>query len=120
MNETETALYHREENVAFREATVAKDGKLNNKLAAGYSEYGRALMACGIFTKAAEMFEKSISIRERLPGFKRLQLFNPLRGLALVRWHEGDYEEASELLLGALRDRELAFGRDDKESSRFV
>ncbi|KAK0727161.1 P-loop containing nucleoside triphosphate hydrolase protein [Lasiosphaeria miniovina] len=118
MNETETALYHQEENVAFREATLAKDGKLNNKLAAGYSEYRRALMACGIFTKAAEMFEKSISIREQLPGFKRLQLFNPLRGLALVRWHEGAYEEASELLLSALRDRELAFGRDDKESSR--
>ncbi|KAK1749795.1 hypothetical protein QBC47DRAFT_395340 [Echria macrotheca] len=118
MNEKETALYHREQNVAFREATFAKDGKLNNKLAAGYSEYGRALMTCGLFGRAAEMFEKSISIREQLPGFTRLQLFNPLRGLALVRWHEGSYEEASELLLGALRDRELAFGRDDKESCR--
>ena len=120
MNETDVALYHREENVAFREKAYAQDGKLTSKLAAGYSEYGRALMTCGLYSKAAEMFEKSIEIRKKLPGFKRIQLFNPLRGLALVRWKAGKFDEASDLLLGALRDREIAFGRDDKKDERLA
>jgi tetratricopeptide (TPR) repeat protein len=90
------------------------------KLAAAYSEYGRALMVNGVFTKAMDMFEKSSEIRKKLPDFTRLQLFSPLCGQGRILWHRGEYQKAAELFLEALRDRELTFGRDDTKSYRSV
>jgi hypothetical protein len=53
-----------------------------------------------------------------MPNFTHLQLFTPLKGLALVAWDDGNNELALELLLEAMQDRELAFGQNDREGNR--
>lgn len=117
-NDSEAALEHRQQNVTLREEAFAETGVLSSKLAASYSEYGRALMMNGVLTKAKEMFNRSIEIRRKLPGFTRVQLYTPLRCQGLIAWKNGEYEEAVELFLEALRDQEMEYGRDDSKSSR--
>jgi tetratricopeptide (TPR) repeat protein len=118
INQPEEALQHIEAHMVLRLQAFEETGGLTAKLAAGYSELARALMINGLFGQAEEMLAKSEEIRRKLDGFTRLQLFSTLRGQALIEWQRGNYEEAIELLSQALRDRELAFGRDDREGGR--
>jgi len=109
-----------EQNKALREEEFAKTGLATNKLAAAYSETGKALVMVGLYTKGSELLQKSIEIRQELPGFTRHALYNCLMWLGMVSWEQGDSDKAMELLLGVLRDRELSFGRDDTKSYRYV
>jgi hypothetical protein len=119
-NDAEVALYHMEQNKALREEEFAKTGVATNKLAAAYSETGKALVMVGLYTKGSELLQKSIEIRQDLEGFTRHALYNCLMWLGMISWQEGDCDKAIELLLGVLRDRELSFGRDDTKSYRYV
>ena len=117
-NDYDIALYQLTELVALREKSFTESGVLTGKLAMAYSELGKALLMNGQYAKADELFARSMEIRRQLKNFSRLQLFNPLRGRALVQWQAGHYELAASLYLEALRDREDAFGPDDKEGAR--
>lgn len=71
------------------------------------------------------LFEESIKIRQGLPNFDELQLYNPLRGMAMVHYYYGlQRPEQDELrtskgyLENALAVREARFGIDDKEGGR--
>ena len=118
INDPETALYHRQENTAAREETFANDRILTNKLAAAYASHGIALMCNGLFTKAAEMYERSLDIRQQLPGFKKENLFNILRGQGLITWHNGEYQKAVNIFEEILHDRADVYGPNDTHSSR--
>lgn len=117
-NDSEAALYHMEQNKMFREEDLEKTGVPTNKLAAAYSETGKALLLNGLYSKGEQLLNESMEIRLHLPGFTRHALYNCLAWLAVVNWQRGEYEKASDLLLEALRDRELSFGRDDTGGPR--
>ena len=119
-NQPEPALDHIQTHLDIRLNTFQETQQVNSKLAAAYTEYGRALILHGLFIKAKEAFTKSAEIRSQMPNFTRLQLFTSLRGLALVACHDRNYDLASELLLQALDDREKAFGCNDREGHRYV
>jgi hypothetical protein len=53
-----------------------------------------------------------------MPGYSKLSLFSPLIGHGWALWLQGRHDESMELLLEALRDREAAFGLDDREGER--
>ena len=118
INEPEIALYHRQENTAAREEAFNKNNILTNKLAAAYASHGAALTNNGLYTKAAEMYNISLDIRRKLPGFKQENLFTILRGQGLIAWHNGEYEKAVSIFEGILRDRAEVYGPDDTNSSR--
>jgi tetratricopeptide (TPR) repeat protein len=118
INQPEEALQHLEAHMVLRKKTFNGTGILTAKLAAGYSELAKALMMNGLFKHAEEMLAKSAEIRQKLEGFTRLQLFNTLRGQAWIESQRGDHEKAIGLVSQALRDREMAFGRDDREGGR--
>lgn len=118
INEPEIALYHRQENTAAREEAFRKNNVLTNKLAAAYASHGAALMDNGLFTKAAEMYDISLDIRQKLPGFKQENLFTVLRGRGLIAWHNGEYEKAVGILDAILKDRAELYGPDDTNSFR--
>jgi tetratricopeptide (TPR) repeat protein len=119
INQPESALEHIQIHMDHRLKSFHETNQVNSKLAAGYTELGRALTLNGLFTKAKEAFTKSIELRRQMPNFTRIRLFTPLKGLSLVAWHRGDNEQAAQLLLEALRDRELAFGQNDREGNRY-
>ncbi len=118
INQPEAALEHIQIHMDLRLESFHETNRVDSKLAAGYTELGRALSLNGLFAKAKEAFIKSIELRRQMPKFTRLQLFTPLKGLSLVAWHEGNNEQAAQLLLEALQDRELAFRLDDREGNR--
>ena len=117
-NAPDVALYQLTELVALREKFYTESGVLTGKLAMAYSELGKALLMNGQYARADELFLRSMKIRRQLKNFSRLQFFNPLRGRALVHWQAGRYEAAASLYTEALRDREEAFGPDDREGPR--
>ncbi|KAF9888438.1 hypothetical protein FE257_008716 [Aspergillus nanangensis] len=117
-NQAEVALEKRLENLAILEDIFDKTGDINSHITACYSEAGRAMIMNGMFTKAREFIDKSVSLRKQMPHFSRLQLYSPLYYTALIHLSEGKYEEAESGLLEALRDREVKYGKDDCESKR--
>ena len=117
-NQSGPALDHIQTHLDLRLERFGETKQANSKLAAAYTEYGRALLLNGLFAKAQEAFIKSMDMRCQMPNFTRLQLFTPLRGMALIAYHQQNFNLAAELLLQALEDRENAFGRNDREGHR--
>ncbi|KAI1758695.1 hypothetical protein GGR53DRAFT_215907 [Hypoxylon sp. FL1150] len=118
INQPEVSLQKNFEALEIRERIFAETGVFNSQLAASYTETARSMMMNNMFDKAKGLIEKSIEVRKKMPQFSRLQLYSPWYYLSLIHLHEGEYEKAASLVLDALREREMEFGRDDCESKR--
>lgn len=118
MNQPGLSLQKNLEALEIREKMFAETGVVNSQLAASYTETARSMMMNNMFDKAKGFIKKSIEVRKQMPQFSRLQLYSPLYYLSLIHLHEGEYEKAASLALEALREREIQFGRDDRENKR--
>lgn len=93
-----------------------ESGKEDEPLASAYNELGVAHMMNNKYVEGMEAFKKSIDIYHRLETSTKDDTAFPLANLGLSYWLQSKYEKAEQVLLGALRDREAAFGPGDRES----
>lgn len=124
-NDKYRAIFHQNRCKEIEEDLFRESGCYTRRLAVAYSDLGRVKIASGSFEGVMDLFERSNKIRQNLPNFDELQLYNPLRGMAMVHYYYGlRGHEQSELctskdyLEKALAVREARFGIDDKEGGR--
>lgn len=120
INQPEVSLQKNLEALEIRKRMFAETGVVNSQLAASYTETARSMMMNNMFDKAKRLIDKSIQLRKKMSQFSRLQLYSPLYYLSLIYLHEGEFEKATSTALEALREREIKFGRDDRENKRLV
>ena len=119
INQPKEALHHYQEFLRVQQNIYQKSGKATTKCAAAFSELGMArLMNKQCSHEVFELFETSESIRQGLPGYNRLNIYNTLRGKAYYHWLRGELDAAFTFLDEALKDREAQFGPDDKKGMR--
>jgi len=119
-NDPETCLHHAQQALNIQEELCAETGKKSGKLATALGEMGKACNRNQLPSKALEYYVQSREIREAQDGYHKLALFTCLLGTGHALWLLGRHEEASASVEEALKDRELAFGPDDKEGVRCV
>lgn len=118
LNDSERALYHANAAMAGQDQFFSETGKTSREYGIAALQLGEALMNSGLWTEADELFQKTIVLLQGEKRFNRHSLFEPLLGRACLLWMRQDYHGAAEALLEALRDRELAYGQDDKQGGR--
>lgn len=69
---------------------------------------------------AIDNFERSIQVYHGLKEFWLSMDTNPRTNLGFTYWVLGDLTKASQTLEELLKDRQMHFGQDDKESYRYV
>jgi hypothetical protein len=119
-NDASACFFHGNAQLTLQEELYAERGELTSKLGIAHSQMGVAHMLNGLYGHAVESFRQSQSYREQMPNYNKLSLFSPLIGRGWALWLQGQNDEAEKLFLEALRDREAAFGPDDKEGERCV
>ncbi|CZR51489.1 uncharacterized protein PAC_01365 [Phialocephala subalpina] len=122
----DTAVYHQEKCLDIEKQLFRDSQRPTSRLAIAYSDLGRAKIANGRFEGVKNLFEKSKEIRQKLPNFDELQLYNPSRGIAMVHYYYGlqqgnnqqEFIKARDCLLHALAVREAKWGENDTEGGR--
>ena len=121
INQPAKMLEHYKEYFRVQRDIYAANSRPTTKYAAAYSELGMAYVTNKQYDEEViQLFDTSASIRQDLPGFKKVDLFNTLRGKGYCYWLRGELEEALRYLLEALNDREQAFGPDDTNGMRYA
>lgn len=82
IDQPEVALDKNLEALGIRQALYEETGIVDSQLTASYTETARAMMMNGMFEKAKAYIETSISLRQSMPKFSRLQLYSPLCHMA--------------------------------------
>ncbi|MCJ1293336.1 hypothetical protein MMC34_004890 [Xylographa carneopallida] len=118
MNQPEKCYHHSKIRLELEEQLFSSRGKATANLAAAYNDLGVSLSMNKLYTKAVPLLNRSKEVRASLEGFRKDHMYNPMYHLALAAWHQGNYDEAANLLLEALRDRTHALGPDDRQSVR--
>lgn len=114
INQRAEALQNYQGYMQVQEEIYANTNVATTKYAAAFTELGMAKLMNEIATDDVfELFETSDKIRRKLKGYKKLNLFNSLRGKGYWNLARGRHDEAFTFLLEALIDRENEFGEDD-------
>ena len=119
-HDAEKSFFHAKIRLELEQTLFERSGKATANLAAAYNDLGVAYSMNKLYSKAIPLLIKSKEVRSGLPGFQKDWLYNPLYHLGLAAWHHGQNEEAADILLGALHDREEALGVNDTQSTRLV
>ena len=85
-------------------------------LSIAWNELGNAWMLNGEWTKGEDCFKNSIQIAKAVDAEDATNRSFPMVNLGLALWMTHRYDEAAQVILEGLRDRELSFGKDDRES----
>lgn len=118
-NNNTLGLWYAEKFKEAQDRTYAQTSVETTKYAVAYSELGMAHVLNGHSTDdVMQLLEKSGQIRQRLPGFEKVNLFNVIRGKAYVHVLRGELGEAFNYLSVALQEREDEYGRDDERGGR--
>jgi hypothetical protein len=124
-NDRDVAIFNQTRCKEIEEDLFRESRRYTSRLAVAYSDLGRVKIANGSFEGVMGLFERSIKIRQGLPNFDELQLYNPLRGMAMVHFYyglqgseQGELCTSKDYLEKALAVREARFGIDDKEGGR--
>jgi len=124
-NAKELAIFHQEQCKEIEEELFNESGCYTSRLAIACSDLGRAKIANYSFEGVMDLFEQSMKIRKNLPNFDELQLYNPLRGIAMVHYYYGlqgdkqdEFYTSKAYLEKALAIREARFGKNDIEGGR--
>lgn len=86
------------------------------RLAISWNELGNAHMLSRQWALGEECYNRSIETMRRLAFFKETNLSPPVVNLSLSFWLQGKLDAALDHLVAGLREREMAFGNDDRES----
>lgn len=85
-NDRKNAIFLQEQCKKIEDELFQKTGRNTRRRAVAYSDLGRAKIADGIIDGVFDLFEQSMNMRKELDNFDELQLFNPLRGMAMVHY----------------------------------
>jgi tetratricopeptide (TPR) repeat protein len=86
------------------------------RLGISWNELGNAYMLKKQWSKGERCFLRSIDTMKELENFRATDLSLPLVNLGLSYWLQGRNEEALQILNKGLKDREEAYGEDDRKS----
>ena len=89
----------------LEEQLFSTRGKATANLAAAYNDLGVSYSMNKLYTKAIPLLNRSKEVRASLEGFRKDHMYSPMYHLALAAWHQGNNDEAENLLLEALSDR---------------
>ncbi|KAL9111738.1 MAG: hypothetical protein Q9227_003797 [Pyrenula ochraceoflavens] len=84
------------------------------------NEIGNDYMMREDYKLAESTYRASIEKYKGLKTYDSLQLSFPAGNLGLALWLQGRFDEASEVVMDALEDRERHFGRNDKNSIKYA
>jgi tetratricopeptide (TPR) repeat protein len=117
INDPHDALnYHKSFNAMMvREMGTSTSGN-DMRLAISWNELGNAYMLNDDWWKGEECFQKSIDLMRQLDQFEKVSISLPVVNLGLAYWLQGRHEEANDVLVEGLKDREDAFGAEDRVS----
>ena len=79
---------------------------------------GRVYRNLGLYTQAAPILEKSLSLKRRVYGEEHLEVATSLHTLAVLYDTQGKYQEAESLFRQSLAIKEKIFGQDHPEVAR--
>jgi len=106
------------EHARAAEEALAASGPENPTLPSVWQTLGDVLTTRGDLRGAAESYERSIALNEKLSGPEHPELAETLVGLATVRLREGNAAAASELCRRALAIAEKAYGAAHPDAGR--
>jgi len=117
INDPHDALnYHKSFNAMMvREMGTSTSGN-DMRLAISWNELGNAYMLNDDWWKGEECFQKSIDLMRQLDQFEKVSISLPVVNLGLAYWLQGRHEEANDVLVEGLKNREDAFGAEDRVS----
>lgn len=117
INEPVSALkYHKLFNGMMIKELANKPSHNDMRLAISWNELGNSYMLNKQWSKGHECFLKSIEEMKLLKDFQPTMISLPLANIGLACWLQGKLHEADDVLIHGLRDREAAFGFDDRVS----
>lgn len=117
INEPHDALnYHKGFNAMMVQEMGTTPNGNDLRLAISWNELGNAYMLNDQWSKGEECFQKSIDLMRQLERFDKVLISLPVVNLGLAYWLQGRHEQATDILLEGLKDREAAFGADDRVS----
>jgi serine/threonine protein kinase/uncharacterized protein HemY len=79
---------------------------------------GKVYRNLGLYTQAAPILEKSLSLKRKIYGEEHLEVATCLHTLAVLYDTQGKYQEAESFFRQSLAIREKIFGRDHPEVAR--
>jgi len=88
------------------------------KLAQAYNQAANAHMDRLMIDRAIELYGKAIDIFRSLDDYTETMTTICIANLGTALWLQQRYDDAFQILIDNLRDRERAFGVDDTESFR--
>ena len=92
----------------------------DKRLSISWNELGNAYMMNKMWKKGEECYVRSKSTLLRLTDFSRVLMSLPLVNLGLAYWLMGRLNDAVEVLLEGLSDREAVYGLNDQESFMYA
>jgi len=118
LDEPKIALEHARKEAAFQEDLCRESGEPARDLSIALHHLADACIGAGLHEEASRHIDRVIEIREGLPGFTRHSLYSPLMSQGYLNWIKGDAGTAIKLFKVALKDREAAYGPDDRQGGR--
>lgn len=118
LNQPKLAREKGEDSFRINDEIYKASGVVTSQIVASYTELGRVMIMNNELEEAERLIKESGRLRRQSPHFSRLQLFSPILFYSYIENLKGQFKEAEKHLLEALRDRELEYGKDDRESNR--
>lgn len=118
LNQPKVAREKSEESFRINDELYKASGVITSQIVASYTELGRIMIMNNELEEAERLIKESERLRRKMPHFSRLQLLSTILFYPYIENLRGQFKEAEKHLLDALRDRELAYGKDDRESNR--
>ena len=119
-NNGEAALLHAEAALRAQIKFRAQSGVDTMELSYAYYNLGLAYKLCRLPSKAIIYMDKTMEIRQNLPGYKPLDLYGPLHQCGLALLQQGDVRGCEHGALEAKRVWEEVKGTNDLASFRCV
>ncbi|KAJ9613478.1 hypothetical protein H2200_003420 [Cladophialophora chaetospira] len=117
VNEPVSALkYHKLFNDMMMKELAGRVSHNDMRLAISWNELGNSYMLNGNWAQGEECFLRSIDEMKKLNHYQPIMISLPLSNIGLAYWLQGKLLEAEAALSQGLRDREKAFGADDRIS----
>lgn len=104
----------------MRKKAASVSGKPDVRLAAAHSQLGVAYTMTGKIAMATELFAQSVGMFRSLDNFMVDMMAFPMANYGLGLWLQDQLDEAEQVFITALTEREQEYGKMDKVSYKSV
>jgi hypothetical protein len=118
MDQPEVALLHAKAEAEGYEKLCRGAVNGSRELSIGLHHLADACIGVGKLDEAQKHLDRVKTMRKGLPDFSRHSLYSPLMSEGYMHWIKKDLPKAIEVFEQVLKDRENAYGRNDREGSR--